>query len=149
MTGWRIGWAVGPAPILARIIATHQYLVTCSSSVSQCAALAAFSPQAEAERAAYLEIFRGRRTLMAEELARIPGIRFELPRGAFYFFVDVSAYGQAVELCRRILDRRKVITIPGEAFGREASGYLRLSFAATNDDIVRGVRAIGEELRES
>jgi aspartate/methionine/tyrosine aminotransferase len=148
MTGWRIGWAVGPAAILARIVATHQYLVTCASSVSQCAAIAALSPEAEAERAAYLEIFRCRRALMAEELARIPRIRFEPPQGAFYFFVDFSAYGPAIELCRRVLDRRKVITIPGEAFGREAPGYVRLSFAATDDEIVRGIRAIAEELRE-
>jgi aspartate/methionine/tyrosine aminotransferase len=149
MTGWRIGWAVGHAAILARIIATHQYLVTCASSVSQCAALAALSPEAEAERAEYLEIFRRRRALMAEELARIPRIRFELPQGAFYFFADFSAYGSSVDLCRRILDRRKVVTIPGEAFGRGAPGYVRLSFAATDEQIVAGIRAIADELRGS
>ncbi len=149
MTGWRVGWAVGPAPIISRIVAAHQYLVTCAPSVSQCAAIAALEPEGDAERGAYLEIFRRRRGLMAEELARIPRIGFELPAGAFYFFADFSAYGSSVDLCRRILERRKVIVIPGEAFGREAAGYVRISYAATEDQIVRGIRAIAEELRES
>ena len=97
----------------------------------------------------YLETFRRRRELMAQELSRIPGLRFELPAGAFYFFVDASSYGPTMPLCRRILDRRKVITIPGVAFGPSGEGFIRISYAATEDHIVRGVRAIGEELRSS
>jgi len=146
MTGWRIGWAVGAAAIIARIVVAHQYLVTCASSISQSAALAALSGDAEPERAAYLEIFRRRRALMAEELSRIPRIRFDLPQGAFYFFVDFSAYGSSVDLCRRVLERRKVITIPGEAFGSEGAGYVRISFAATEEQIALGIRAIAEEI---
>jgi aspartate/methionine/tyrosine aminotransferase len=146
MTGWRIGWAVGPAAIVARIIASHQYLVTCASSVSQAAALAALGPDSEIERREHLEIFRRRRAVMAEELARIPGIRFEMPGGAFYFFVDLSRYGPSVPLCSRILERRRVITIPGEAFGAGGAGFVRISFAASEDDIRRGIRAIAEEL---
>ncbi len=147
MTGWRIGWAVGAADVIARIVVAHQYLVTCASSVSQCAALAAMSPDSEPERSAYLEVFRRRRVLMAEELSRIPRIRFELPQGAFYFFVDFSAYGSSLELCRRVLERRRVITIPGEAFGSEAAGYVRISFAASDEQLSRGIRAVAEEIR--
>jgi aspartate aminotransferase len=146
MTGWRIGWVAGPAAIAARIIATHQYLVTCASSVSQAAALAALAPAADAERARHLEIFRGRRAVMAEELAKVPGIRFEMPGGAFYFFVDVSRHGSSLELCRRILERRRVITIPGEAFGEQGKGFVRISYAASEDDIRRGIRAMASEL---
>jgi aspartate/methionine/tyrosine aminotransferase len=149
MTGWRIGWAVGAAAIVARITASHQYLVTCASSVSQAAALAAFAPEAERERAAYLDIFRRRRGLMAEELARFPGLRFELPAGAFYFFVDVSRLGRSIELAARVLERRGVITIPGEAFGENGAGWIRISYAASEDDIVRGVRAFGAEVSAS
>ncbi len=147
MTGWRIGWAVGPAKIVERIIAVHQYMVTCAPSVSQAAALAALRPEAEADRREYLEIFRRRRALMAEELARIPGLAFEMPAGAFYFFVDFSRFGPVAPLCRRILERRKVIVIPGVAFGSGAPGHVRISYAASDEDIVRGIRAIGEELR--
>jgi aspartate/methionine/tyrosine aminotransferase len=146
MTGWRIGWAVGPQAIIARIIAAHQYLVTCAPSVSQWAALATFSPEGEAERARYLEIFRRRRALMGEELAKIRGLRFRMPAGAFYFFVDVSAYGPSLPLARRILERCNVVTIPGEAFGSNGAGYLRISYAASEADIREGIRRIGAEL---
>jgi aspartate aminotransferase len=149
MTGWRIGWALGPVPVVTKIIAAHQYMVTCASSVSQAAALAALAPESEVERAEYLEIFRARRTRMADELAKLPGIRFHLPGGAFYFFVDVSRYGSSLALAKRILDRRGVITIPGEAFGKGGEGFLRISFAASDEDIRRGIRAIGEELAVS
>jgi len=148
MTGWRIGWVVAPRSIAPRIIAVHQYLVTCAPSVSQRAALAAFDARASGAVREHLAIFRRRRDLMAEELSRIAGIRFRLPDGAFYFFVDVSAFGSSLETARRILERRKVVTIPGEAFGERGRGYLRISFAASEDDIVRGVRAVSEQLAE-
>jgi aspartate aminotransferase len=147
MTGWRMGWVVGRSEILARIIAAHQYLVTCAPSISQSAALATFSPEGAVERSRYLEIFSRRRDLMAEELSRIPDLRFALPDGAFYFFVDVSAYGDSLPLARRIIDRRKVVTIPGEAFGEGGRGFLRISFAASDDAIRTGIGLIGEELK--
>ena len=146
MTGWRIGWAVGPAPIVERVIAAHQYLVTSASSVSQAAALAALAPESDAERQAYLEVFRHRRDLMAEGLSKIPGIEFHIPEGAFYFFVDISRFGPSIEVCRRILERRNVITIPGVAFGPGGEGYMRISYAASDDDIVRGIEALRAEL---
>ncbi len=146
MTGWRIGWLVGPETLVERAIAAHQYVVTCASSISQRAALAAFTPGGEAAREAWLERLRRRRALMALELARVPGVTFEMPDGAFYFFVDVSAHGDSTALAQRILERRQVITIPGAAFGPGGAGYLRLSFAASEEQIVRGVRAIAAEL---
>ncbi len=65
-----------------------------------------------------------------------------MPGGAFYFFVDVSDFGDSLELAREILDRGRVITIPGEAFGAKGKGFLRLSYAAPGEDIVQGVRSI-------
>jgi aspartate/methionine/tyrosine aminotransferase len=146
MTGWRVGWAVGPAPIVARIIAAHQYVVTCASSVSQAAARDALGPRGDVERATYLEIFRRRRALMAEELGRIDRLPVTMPDGAFYFFVDVRGFGSSLTIAERLLGRRKVITIPGEAFGPGGAGFLRISFAATDEDIRAGVRALGSEL---
>jgi aspartate/methionine/tyrosine aminotransferase len=147
MTGWRLGWLAGPREIVSRATAVHQHLVTCASSISQRAAIAAFTERGRAARQRWVERLRHRRQLMAHELQRLPEVRFELPDGAFYFFVDVSAHGDSLELARRLLRRRKVVTIPGEAFGRCGTGHLRLSFAASEANIERGVRAIGEELR--
>jgi aspartate/methionine/tyrosine aminotransferase len=146
MTGWRIGWVVGPEAVVAKITAAHQYLVTCASSVSQAAALVALGPEAEADRAAYLAIFRRRRALMAEELRRIPRLPVTLPDGAFYYFLDVRGFGQSFEIAERLLRDRRVIVIPGEAFGPGGAGFLRVSYAAHDDDIRSGVRALGEEL---
>jgi aspartate/methionine/tyrosine aminotransferase len=146
MTGWRVGWVVGPASLMDRVTAAHQYLVTCASSVSQRAALAAFTVSGLEAARAYLEIFRRRRDLMARELGRIDGVTFSPPDGAFYFFVDVRRFGPSLELAKRILDRRKVVTIPGEAFGDGGRGYLRISFAASEENIVRGIAAIADEL---
>lgn len=147
MTGWRIGWVVGPEAIVARITAAHQYLVTCASSVSQAAALAALSEAAEADRASYLEIFRRRRALMAGELRLIPGLPVSMPDGAFYFFLDVRGFGSSLEIAERLLRDRRVIVIPGEAFGSGGAGFLRVSYAASDDDIRTGVRALGAALR--
>lgn len=146
MTGWRIGWIVGPDDVVARITAAHQYVVTCASSVSQAAALYALSPQADGDRAAYLAIFRRRRTLMAEELRRIPRLPVTMPEGAFYFFVDVREFGSSLAIGERLLRNRRVIVIPGEAFGPGGAGFLRVSYAADDDDIKTGVAALGAEL---
>lgn len=148
MTGWRIGWLVGPREIVARATAAHQHIVTCAPSISQCAAVAAFEEQGDVERRRWLDRLRERRALMAAELDRVPGVRYAMPEGGFYFFVDVSAHGPSVEVARRLLERRRVITIPGDAFGRGGKGYLRLSFAAQEGDIVRGLRAVRDELTD-
>jgi aspartate/methionine/tyrosine aminotransferase len=137
---------VGPEAIVARITAAHQYVVTCASSVSQAAAAAALSREAESDRKAYLEIFRRRRALMAEELALIPKLDVTMPDGAFYFFVDVRAFGSSLAIAERLLSSRRVIVIPGEAFGPGGAGFLRISYAAGDDDIRTGIRALGDVL---
>ena len=146
MTGWRIGWVVGAKALIARITAAHQYVVTCASSVSQAAALVALSEAAEPDRSEYLEIFRRRRALMAEELGAIPRLPVTMPEGAFYFFLDVRGFGSSMEIAERLLQKRRVIVIPGEAFGPGGAGFLRVSYAATDEDIRAGIRALGEEL---
>jgi len=147
MTGWRIGWVVGPEATVTRITAAHQYVVTCASSVSQAAALVALGEAAEADRADYLSIFRRRRALMAEELSTIPGLPVAMPEGAFYFFLDVRGFGSSEGIAERLLRDRRVIVIPGEAFGPLGAGFLRVSYAASDDDIRAGVRALGDELK--
>jgi aspartate aminotransferase len=146
MTGWRIGWLVGPPELAARATAVHQYLVTCAPTPSQEAALAALGPAGVRERRQYLASFRRRRDAMDEALRRVPGVRWERPDGAFYFFVDVTRHGSCEDVARRILERRNVIVIPGVAFGDEGRGFLRISFAATEETIAEGIGRIAAEL---
>jgi len=143
MTGWRVGWAVADPQLAARITALHQYVATCAPSISQAAARAAFRPAGREAAERYRLLFAGRRELMASELTRHRGLSFALPDGAFYFFVRVEGENDSVALARRILERERVITIPGPAFGEGGEGYLRLSFAASERSISEGVRAIG------
>ena len=84
---------------------------------------------------------------MKGELRSLPEVRQVDPDGAFYFFVDASRYGSSVELARRLLDKQRVITIPGEAFGQNAAGWLRLSFACAEDPLREGLRRIRDELQ--
>jgi aspartate/methionine/tyrosine aminotransferase len=144
MTGWRVGWSVAPEPLARRVTAVHQYLVTCSCSISQHAALAAFEPAGVSEAAEIVRRFRRRREVMARGLSRIDGVGFEPPAGSFYFFVDVSRYGASLALAERILERANVVTIPGVAFGEGGEGFLRLSFAAPGAKIREGLARIAE-----
>jgi aspartate aminotransferase len=146
MAGWRVGWLAGPAELVERAVAVHQYLVTCSPSLSQEAALAAFDDEGARSRRRYLETFRRRRAIMGQALGSVPGLRFTAPEGAFYYFVDASHHGRSLEVAQRILERQKVIVIPGIAFGTEGEGRLRISFAATEERIVEGIRRIAIEL---
>jgi aspartate/methionine/tyrosine aminotransferase len=83
---------------------------------------------------------------MREALEKIPGLHVAPPEGAFYYFVDVSEFGNATEIARRLLEDHQVIVIPGEAFGRNATGFLRISFAASESRIRDGIARIAAEL---
>lgn len=146
MTGWRIGWLAGPSEVVGRVVAAHQYLVTCAPSVSQRAAVAAFTGEGRAAIEELVARFARRRSLMGEALGGIPSIEWSVPDGAFYYFVRVAGCDDSEALAMRILLERGVVTIPGVAFGPSGEGWLRLSFAADERDIERGVRRIGEVL---
>ena len=148
MTGWRVGWVVGPSPIIARITAAQQYLVTCAPSVSQYAVLATFGEEGMEEKRAILERFSARRKLMTEQLRLIPRLGWRPPDGAFYFFIDVSAYGDDVELARAFLEKKNVVTVPGTAFGAEGRGYLRMSFGVGRAQIRIALERFAEFLAE-
>lgn len=146
MAGWRVGWVVGPRAVMPRLVAAHQYIVTCAPTISQAAAAAALGARGAAAREEIVERFRGRRRTMGAALGTVPGVRFVEPDGAFYYFADVSEHGDSREVARRILDRCNVVTIPGEAFGPGGAGYLRISFAASRATIQEGIGRIAREM---
>jgi len=141
MTGWRIGWVLGPERIIKLAKSIQSHTTSCPSSISQYAALAALTKDdgsIERMRAT----FEKRRNRCIELLSEIPGISFPRPDGAFYLFLDVSRYthssfGFATEL----VDHDLAI-IPGIAFGKE--GYLRLSYASSLEEIEKGIRHLKE-----
>ena len=117
----------------------HGYTTTCASTVSQKAALVAWTDEAEAAREATRRTFRERRDHLLGLLSSELSLRAVEPEGAFYAMVDVSAHGDSMAVAERLLEHG-VITVPGSAFGREGEGYLRVSFCADLTVLAEGVK---------
>lgn len=141
MTGWRLGWLCGEESLVHAAVVLHSYVTTCASTVSQKAALVAWSAEAEAARAAFRETFRARRDHLLAQIDKELGLRAVVPEGAFYTMLDVSRYGASMEVANALLEER-VITVPGSGFGSEAEGFLRVSFCADIETLTEGVRRI-------
>jgi aspartate aminotransferase len=145
MTGWRLGWLCGHAEAVRSALVLHGYVTTCASTVSQKAALAAWTDEAEEARASFRRTFRERRDHLVKRLSEELGLSAVAPDGAFYAMVDVRARGDSMAVAEKFLERG-VITVPGSAFGAEGEGYLRVSFCADLPVIDEGVRRMREAL---
>ena len=146
MTGWRLGWVAGDATVIQSMLVLHGYVTTCASAVSQKAALAAWSEEAEATRAGFRKTFKARRDHLLGLIDTELGLRAVSPDGAFYTMVDVSKHGTSMEVAEALLQER-VITVPGSAFGSESEGFLRVSFCAELDALTDGVSRIKRALQ--
>lgn len=148
MTGWRLGTTVAPAPIAKAIAELQSQMTSNATTFGQYGALAALK-EGEKTRAslqAMLAAFDRRRKFLHGELSRIPGISCVLAQGAFYLFPNISSFGlPSQEFCARLLDSEKVAAVPGSAFGAE--GYLRLSYATSDEIIAKGVARIANFCR--
>ncbi|WP_336652253.1 MULTISPECIES: pyridoxal phosphate-dependent aminotransferase [unclassified Leucobacter] len=155
MTGWRLGWMVGPADVMKGAANLQSHLCSNVNNIAQRAAIAALTgPQEPIEQMRLA--FDRRRKLIVEELNRVPGFHCPTPEGAFYAYVDVTgALGREIhgvtpttslELADLILSEAEVAAVPGEAFG--PSGYLRFSYALGDEALVEGVRRIQALLSE-
>jgi aspartate/methionine/tyrosine aminotransferase len=147
MTGWRLGWAVAPPEVIQYVTVMHQYISSCASSVSQKAALAAFTDEGRAATAAMREELRHRREVMAQAIERELALPYVTGEGGFYIMLDVSRYGEAEDVAMKLLEER-VITVPGDAFGREGKGFLRLSFSIAPEQIEEAIRRIAKGLKK-
>lgn len=139
MTGWRVGWMVGPDDVIEAATNLQTHLCSNVANVSQRAALAAITgPQESIEQ--MHGAFDRRRLTMHRMLGSIPGVVCREPRGAFYAFpsfAGVVGTTTTLELAEQILTEALVALVPGEAFG--APGYMRLSYALGDDDLVEGL----------
>ena len=155
MTGWRVGWMIGPSDVIKAATNFQSHLTSNVANVSQRAALAAVSGDLTAV-AEMRSAFDRRRRTMVEMLSAIEGLTVPVPRGAFYAYPSMEALlgrslrGTAIDssatLAGLILEHAEVAVVPGEAFG--PSGFLRLSYALGDDDLVEGVGRIQKLLAE-
>ena len=146
MTGWRIGYAAGPAEIMGFMKNLQDHSTSNPASISQKAALAALKAPEDSVRAMRDE-YKVRRDLMMSLVDGIPGVSYIKPEGAFYLFCDFSKYGPCATVAKRILDEVNVAVIPGDGFGAE--GYLRLTFCTSQERIREGIRHIKEWIERS
>ncbi|MBI5415624.1 MAG: pyridoxal phosphate-dependent aminotransferase [Candidatus Omnitrophica bacterium] len=144
MTGWRIGYAAGREEIVEYIKKFQDHSTSNPASISQAAAVAALREPEEGVRAMCAE-FKKRRDLMVASLADVPGISYLKPQGAFYLFCDFSKAGSSETIARQILEEVKVAVIPGDSFG--APGFIRMSFATSQERIQEGTRRIRDWTR--
>jgi aspartate aminotransferase len=150
MTGWRLGWLLGPPEIVDAVLRVQGHATSNATSFAMCGALAALEepPSAMAERLAEYQV---RRDLVVERLGAAPGVRFVAPAGAFYAFPDVSAWFDdelpgSLAMASYLLDEARVAVVPGEAFF--ADEHLRLSFACSRATLAAGLDRIAEALAE-
>jgi aspartate/methionine/tyrosine aminotransferase len=145
MTGWRLGWILGDEGVIRAAHLLHGYVTTCASTVSQKAALAAWSDEGTQARQQIRGTFHVRRDHLLA-LLRSVGLRCITPDGAFYTMVDVGSYGSSVEIAETLLEFG-VVTIPGSAFGSESEGFLRCSFCADLPVLAEGVARMSAALK--
>jgi len=151
MTGWRLGWMVGPADAIKGAGNLQSHLSSNVSNISQRAALAALTGPQEAVEL-MRQAFERRRNLIIPELNKIDGVHAPMPQGAFYAYADVNgllnrSWGgvtptTSLELADLILEQAEVAVVPGEAFG--PSGYLRLSYALGDEPMLEGIHRLQE-----
>lgn len=142
MTGWRIGYALGPEAVIQAVIKLQSHSTSNPTSVAQKAAVAALSgPQDCVER--MLAEYRRRRDFVVARLRRVPGVRCVEPGGAFYAYPNIgvalgrNGIGNTVEFAHRLLEEARVAVVPGEAFGTRE--HVRISFATSMEALERGL----------
>jgi aspartate/methionine/tyrosine aminotransferase len=155
MTGWRVGWMIGPKDVIKAATNLQSHLTSNVANVSQRAAIAALTGNLDAVHEMGVAFDR-RRKLIVGLLNEIPGIECPTPQGAFYVYPSVKGVlgktirgkvaNTSAELATIILDEVEVAAVPGEAFG--PSGYLRFSYATSDEDIVEGIGRIKKLLSE-
>jgi aspartate/methionine/tyrosine aminotransferase len=146
MTGWRVGWVVGPQDVVKAATNLQSHATSNVSNVAQRAAVAAVAGDLSAVEEMKKAFDRRRRTIVAM-LNEIDGVVCPEPRGAFYAYPSVKGVlgrtidgvtpSTSAELAELMLDKAEVAAVPGEAFG--SPGYLRFSYALGDDDLVEGI----------
>ena len=147
MTGWRIGYLAGPVELIEAVIKVQSQTLGNPPTISQYAALEAYTQRGSKYPMAMLDAFRKRRSYMIDALGAIPGMSLHPPQGSFYLFPGVAKIlaereMDDVQLARTLLEEARVAVVPGSAFG--APGHIRLSFAASLEDLAEGTRRIAK-----
>lgn len=141
MTGWRLGYACGPANIIKEMIKLHQFAIMCAPTNSQFAAVEALK-NCDMEVARMVDSYDQRRRFLLSELSDMGMECFE-PFGAFYIFPSIKKFGMtSEEFANKLLQEEKLAVVPGTAFGAPGEGFVRISYAYSIDSLKEGLKRI-------
>lgn len=147
MTGWRLGYACGPAELVRQILKIHQYAIMCAPTTSQYAAIEALR-RCDADVESMREEYDMRRRLIVNGFCEL-GLTCREPKGAFYAFPCIKSSGlSSDEFCEKLLYAKHVAIVPGTAFGRGGEGFVRASYCYSTEHIKEALKRIGEFLEE-
>ncbi len=147
MTGWRLGYALGPEPIMTQITKIHQYAIMCAPTTSQYAAIEALR-SCDEDVLRMKEEYDDRRKIIVSGFNKL-GLECREPKGAFYAFPSIKSTGMtSEEFCEKLLYSKKVAIVPGTAFGESGEGFVRASYCYSVDHIKEALKRIGEFLSE-
>jgi len=151
MTGWRLGWVVGPKALIKPITTTHHYMVACAPAIAQQVLLrlnADNGTPGKRIRNVIQHAYNRRRHAMIEAITHQLGWEYIPPDGAFYLMLKIPGKllkgSTSEKIAKQMVAEQDVVTIPGSAFGTEGEGYLRLSFAVTEETIYKGIERIAK-----
>lgn len=150
MTGWRLGYLIADKALIATMLKVHQYSTTCSPTFIQKGLVDSLEdPQTEKEVQDMLAAFAQRRKAILAGLEQIPGLTPITPKGAFYVTVDVSATGMnGMDFATKLLEEKFVATVPAAAFDGDTANLIRISYAASDEDIQEGLKRLDAFVRE-
>ncbi len=147
MTGWRLGWAIAPEPMIKDINKLQSHSISCCVSFVQQAAVEAITGPQE-DKAAMVREFRKRRDLALDLIEDIPGLECNVPNGAFYVFPKYDVQMPSAKLAEILLRDGHVAVTPGTAFGPGGEGFFRVSYAASEEQILEGFDRIKKTLAQ-
>lgn len=138
MTGWRLGYAMGPEAIIKAMTKIHQFCIMCAPTTSQYAAIEALK-NGDDDVARMRDAYDERRRYLLDRFKRMNLDCFE-PKGAFYIFPNIKKFGlSSEEFCLKLLEEEKVVVVPGNAFGDSGEGFIRISYAYSIDDLKKAL----------
>ncbi len=147
MTGWRLGYACGPAPLIKQITKIHQFAIMCAPTTSQYAAIEALT-NCDEDVEEMKRQYNMRRRLMVAGFNKI-GLECREPKGAFYAFPSIKSTGMSSdEFCEKLLYSKNVAVVPGTAFGSGGEGFIRASYCYSTEHISEAISRIGEFVKE-
>ena len=147
MTGWRLGYACGPEPVIKQMTKIHQFAIMCAPTTSQYAAVEALRNCDDAVESMRKEYDR-RRRLMVDGFNKA-GLICREPKGAFYAFPSIASTGlTSDEFCERLLIEKKVAVVPGTAFGVGGEGFIRASYCYSTEHIIEALERIKQFVKE-